>query len=118
MQRNENGEQKTKIQSQHEFKQIRYKAIILLMYASLDFEKHSVTLLKNNRDFKDRSELEDELKTEWTNMTLYATDQVILAMKDFLKNPDMDTYLATTYAMRKDLYNIKTKLKVSDLKLD
>ncbi|WP_460961269.1 hypothetical protein [Spirosoma litoris] len=110
--------QKTKEQTKHDFKQTRYKAIILLMYSLLDFEKHNKTLLLNNRNFKDKAELWEELKTEWTNMTLYASDDVVRAMKKFLQNPTLDTYNVTTLSMRKDLYNIKTKLTLEDLKLD
>lgn len=110
--------QKTKEQTKHDFKQTRYKAIILLMYSLLDFEKQNKMLQQNNRNFKDKTELWDELKAEWTNMTLYASDEVVRVMKKFLQAPTLDTYNVTTLAMRKDLYNIKTKLTLEDLKLD
>lgn len=110
--------QKTKEQAKHDFKQTRYKAIILLMYSFLDFEKYSKTLLLNNRNFKDKTELWEELKIEWSNMTLYASDGVIRSMKKFLQNPTLDTYNITTLAMRKDLYNIKTRLTLEDISLD
>ncbi|AQG79510.1 hypothetical protein [Spirosoma montaniterrae] len=110
--------QKTKEQTKHDFKQTRYKAIILLMYSLLDFEKQNKMLQQNNRHFTDKTELWEELKAEWTNMTLYASDNVVRAMKQFLREPTLDSYNVTTLAMRKDLYNIKTKLTLEDLRLD
>jgi hypothetical protein len=110
--------QKIKDQSKHDYKQVRYKALILLMYGYLDFEKRNEYLVKYNRNFQNKEALLEELTTEWTNMTLYSSDEVIKAMKKYIQSPNMDTYIVTTLAMRKDLYNIKTSLAVSDLKLD
>jgi hypothetical protein len=39
-------------------------------------------------------------------------------MKRFLQTPTEDAYIDTTLAMRKDLYNIKTRLKINDLKIN
>jgi len=88
------------------------------MYGYLDFEKRNKYLLKYNRDFKDKDDLLEELTTEWTNMTLYSSDEVIRAMKKFIQVPNSDTYIVVTLAMRKDLYNIKTNLTAIDLKLN
>src|SRR6266702_2574326 len=73
--------QRVKDQTKHDYKQVRYKALILLMYGYLDFEKHNKYLLKYNRDFENKDALLEELTTEWTNMTLYSSDDVIRAMK-------------------------------------
>lgn len=111
-------EQKNKQQSRHEFKQVRYKAIILLMYAYLDFDKRNKFLLSQNRNFRGRDELKEELLTEWTNMVLYASDSVILAMRSFIEQPIENNFIAVSLAMRKDLYNVKTSLTINDLKID
>ena len=112
------NERKNRSQSRHEFKQVRYKAIILLMYTYLDFDERNTLLLAHNRNFRTKKDLLEELFTEWTNMTLFASDNVIRTMKAFVKNPSEDSYLTVTLAMRKDLYNVKTSLTISDLKID
>jgi hypothetical protein len=101
----------------HEFKQVRYKAIILLMYSFFDFEKHKKELLKNGRDFKNTEELLDEIKAEWSNMTLFASDNVIRATKKFIQTPNSLNYNTVALEMRKDLYGLKTKLTSIDLEL-
>lgn len=111
-------ERKNRSQSRHEFKQVRYKAIILLMYTYLDFDERNKFLLAHNRNFRTKKDLLEELLTEWTNMTLFASDNVIRAMKAFVKNPSEDSYLTVTLAMRKNLYNVKTSLTISDLKIN
>lgn len=105
-------------QSQHSTKEGRYKALLFLMYAMLDFDNQKENLLKHGRNFNDIGSLKDELLAELTFATLYASDSVILNLKSFIKNPTEDSYLKATVEMRKDLYNLKTKLTVSDLKIN
>lgn len=106
-----------KDQAQHEFKSSRYKVIILLANAMLDFEKHKSDLLKHGRTFSDKSQLEDELKTERNNMILFASDQVIRSLNLFIADPTEDNYFILAINMRKDLYGLKTKLRPASLKL-
>lgn len=101
----------------HEFKEIRYKTLILLMYSMLDFEKEKRQLLKNGRDFKNKEELLDEIKAEWNNMILFASDDVLKSIKVFIKNPIEKEFHIAALAMRKDLYKLNTKLQESDLKI-
>ena len=110
------GIYKTKDQTKHEYKQVRYKAIIVLMYAALDFQKNKSSILEH-RSFNDKTDLLNELHAEWSCMTLYASDAVILAMKEFVQTPDTDNFIKTTLEMRRDLYNISTKLVPTNLKL-
>ena len=39
---------------EQEFKEIRYKCVVLLMYAALDFERHAPLLREHGRDMSDR----------------------------------------------------------------
>lgn len=110
-------ERKRKSETQHQFKETRYKAIILLTYALINYDKEKSRLLAHRPDMKSKEELFDEVYTEWINMTLYASDTVMLAMKRFLETLNQNTFNETILSMREDLYGIKTKLRVENLKL-
>jgi hypothetical protein len=51
-------------------------------------------------------------------MTLYASDKVILRMKEFLEIKAHTSYNELILAMRKDLYGIRTSLKCNNLILN
>ena len=101
----------------HEFKETRYKAIILLCYAYVNFEKEGTKIIIQRPDIDSRDRLYNELNTEWINMTLYASDKVLLSMKKFLESKEQTDFNKLILAMRKDLYGIKTDLKIEHLKL-
>jgi hypothetical protein len=105
-----------KSQAQHEFKNSRYKPIILLANALLDFDKHQPDLKKHGRDFTTRSQLIDELKVERNNTLLFASDQVIKALSVFLTAPSEVNYYKLAIAMRKDLYGLATTLSPTALR--
>ena len=104
-------------QTQHEFKSSRYKVIILLADAMLDFEKHKADLHKHGRHFSHIDQLADELKTERNNMILFASDNVIRSLNTFITTPTEGNYYDLAIAMRKDLYGLRTKLSAKSLKL-
>lgn len=106
---------KRKDQSRHEYKEIRYKAILILSHALVNYEKDKEKLLFKRPDIKSKEELKDEIKLEWFNMALYASDLVIIATKNFLENPDQEKLNEMIFAMRKSLYGIKTTLNPKDL---
>lgn len=102
-------------QKQNDFKEVRYKAIILLMYGLLDFEKSNFEFQKHGRNFHTIQDLIEEIKIERNNMILFASDKVIILIKDFINQPIEANYYKVAIAMRKDLYGLNTKLKDSDL---
>jgi hypothetical protein len=104
-------------QKQYDFKETRYKALIMLMLAMLDFEKNQPMLKEHGRNFGSINELSDEIRTERNNMILFASDEVITSLKNFLRNPNEQTFFDTAVHMRKDLYKLKTKLKIEDLNI-
>lgn len=108
---------KRKDDSKQQFKETRYKAIILLMHSLIKYEKEKIKLLKHRPDIETKEELINELYTEWINMSLFASDKVILKMKEFVKNPSNSNFNNTIIEMRKDLYSIKTKLKENDFNI-
>jgi hypothetical protein len=106
---------KRKSETKHDIKQTRYQAIILLCYSLIYFEKEKNKLSKFRPDINTKEELYNEIAAEWMNMTLYASDDVIISLKLFLQNPKQNTFNIFTLNMRKDLYGIRTKLKSDDL---
>lgn len=111
-------DKKRKDQSRHEFKEVRYKAVLILAHALIDYEKSKEKLLKHRPEIKSREDLIDEIKLEWINMSLYASDSVIIATKRFLEQTNQLTFNEMIFAMRKSLYNIKSSISPQVLKLN
>ncbi|RZJ91051.1 MAG: hypothetical protein EOO20_06320 [Chryseobacterium sp.] len=102
-------------QKQHEFKETRYKAVIMLMLALLDFEKNLPNLKQHGRNYSSPEQLLDEIKDERNNMLLYASDSVINAIKQFINEPNELTFYEAAIKMRQDLYGLGTKLRPKNL---
>lgn len=111
------SKRKQKAENKQQFKETRYKAITLLCYSLINYERESAILVINRPDITSKERLYNELNAEWTNMILFASDKVLLAMKKFLEKEDISAFNNLIIAMRKDLYGIKTKIKVQDLLL-
>lgn len=82
------------------------------MLSCLDFEKNKQMLHKHGRpEINKLEDLKDELKAEWNNMILFASDEVLTKMHKFLENPSQNIFRETAIAMRKDLWggNISSK---------
>lgn len=112
---------KKKSDSKQDLKETRYKAGLLLCYAFVYWEKERTNIVINRPDLTSKTELLNELTVEWVNMSLYASDNVILSMKGLLENQTVDAYNSLIIEMRRDLYSVKTKLSsstflLSDLK--
>ncbi|MDX2280491.1 MAG: hypothetical protein NW218_12960 [Saprospiraceae bacterium] len=110
-----NEKAKKENEKRQEFKEVRYKAVILLMLSALNFDKSKPMLhLYGRTSINTIEDLVDELDVEWKNMILYANDKVVKAMGAFLQVPSMENFWSTSIEMRKDLYGIKTHLEKSD----
>lgn len=109
--------QRQKNEAKNNFKEIRYKSIVLLCYALANFEKEKTSLIINRPDLTSKKTLENELHAEFINMSLFASDKVILAMKLFLENQNNNSLNNLALSMRKDLYGIRTKLKNVSLEI-
>jgi hypothetical protein len=100
------------------YREKRYLAIIMLMWARLD-EKSGLKLLRQHRpDLPDTAALMNELKTELYNAMLYAKDDVVQCLKVFIELPDHQSFFNVALAMRRDLYGKRTKLVFGDIKVD
>ncbi len=111
------ADKKRKSETKHQFKETRYKAIILLCYTYANFEREGTTIIVQRPDIDSKERLFNELNAEWINMTLYASDKVLLSMKNFLESGKESEFNELIISMRKDLYGIKTKISMKNLKL-
>lgn len=67
--------------------------------------------MKSERDTK------EWLKAEYHEMILYASREVIIAVKDFVNAPSEQRFLDTLLAMRRDLWVKKRDLRADTLEL-
>ncbi|MDD5108351.1 MAG: hypothetical protein PHC29_02410 [Candidatus Omnitrophica bacterium] len=97
-------------EQEHELKSKRYLSIIIQMLTILDPEnglRHASEFrpdLKNIQDFK------NEVEAELLNSILFASDDVIKKMANFISNPDYSSYIKVVSAMRKDLWGKRTSI--------
>ena len=108
---------KKKSDAKQELKEKRYKAILLLCYAFVNYGREQTKLVINRPNITSKEELLNELTAEWVNMSLYASDDVISKMKKLLEIQTENEYNALIIQMRRDLYSVKTKLTPETFKL-
>lgn len=90
-------------QSQRKDLEARYRIVILLMYATFDYEGNKTSLRINRPDLQNKQSVLDELKAEWYNMMLFASTDTLESLRGFIQNPDKGNLRKTASAMRKDL---------------
>ncbi|MFH0769506.1 MAG: hypothetical protein V1932_08110 [Chloroflexota bacterium] len=100
----------------HQLKRQRYGAILIQMLTILDPERGLSKAQKFRPDLKDVEDFKEEVKTEMLNSVLFASDEVISAMAEFVKSPSYPSYVKTASAMRKDLWGKDTKIGEDILK--
>lgn len=101
-------------QQEHELKRKRYLCTLILLLAKLD-PKTQPHLFEVRPDLKGSTDLDKELRLELFNSVLFASDDVITAMAQFVATPSYPAYIQTAVAMRKDLWNKKTAIDESAL---
>ncbi|MDD5327043.1 MAG: hypothetical protein PHY02_04410 [Phycisphaerae bacterium] len=102
----------SKLLQKQEFKETRYKCVIILMLSVLDFEKNRQMLHLHGREYiKNKEDLIYELKLEWNNMILYASEEVLQKTYDFIQNPSQGCFYKVALAMRRDLWGGKISLE-------
>jgi hypothetical protein len=100
-------------QSQRQELEKRYRVIILLMYAAFDFEGNKKILRIHRPDLEGLQAVLDELKAEWFNMLLFASQQTLETLKSFIQTPDKASLQRAALAMRHDLGRGQVTLDVS-----
>jgi hypothetical protein len=58
----------------------------------------------------------ENIKENYFEILLYASDDVILSIKDFIKDPSKKNWLQTIISMRKDLWS-DAKLRLKDIEI-
>jgi hypothetical protein len=105
-------------QQKEEYKAARYKCTLVLMFGYLE---GPTSLPKLNahvpRPFRSHEEVLEEVKTEWLNMILFASDDVMKELQEFVLAPSDETYFKTALAMRRDLWGGRMKFSHSDVRL-
>jgi len=95
--------------NEQEYKKMRYKAMVLHMKVML--KPDDLKYIQQQRpDLKNMEDVKNEVETELYNCLLFASDDVIKSLKEFILKPNKATYAKTIFAMRKDCWNKKTNL--------
>ncbi len=97
--------QQHKFSKVFEYKETRYKAIMILMWVSMNPSEYELSKLAKHRpDIKSLEELDKELNLEYHNTMLFASDEVLESFHVFLQQKDIVSWETTVRAMKKDLY--------------
>ncbi|HYR21492.1 MAG TPA: hypothetical protein VEP30_01030 [Chthoniobacterales bacterium] len=99
-----------------EQKERRYRSCILYMDAF--FEPKNIKYLASRQpDIDEAKDVIEYLKMEFYEMTLYASKDVIFAVKSFIENPGRENFLKTILVMRRDLGSKRVDLVLTDIEL-
>ncbi len=101
----------------HEMKCQRYGAILIQMLTILDPAHGLLKAQKFRPDLKNVEDFKEEVKIEVLNGVLFASDEVIKAMVEFIRNPNYTSYIKTVVSMRKDLWGKRTKIDENTLEI-
>ncbi|MPT34928.1 MAG: hypothetical protein E2604_07525 [Flavobacterium sp.] len=102
---------KAKEDAKQVLKETRYKAILLICYALVYYDREETTLVINRPDVNSKERLENELNAEFINMSLFGSDKVLTEMKKFILQKDSKAINDLAIAMRNDLFGIRTSLR-------
>jgi hypothetical protein len=97
-----------------EEKERRYKSAILHMAAYLE---NDYAYMVSRPDIKTSEQLRAHLRAEYHQMTFYASYEVVLTSRVFLREPTQETFTKVLLAMRKDLWVKRQDLSVDDVQL-
>lgn len=83
------------------------------------FEPGNIKYLSSRQpDINSAKDIIEYLKAEYHEMMLYASPEVVLSVKSFIETPSYKNFLKTILAMRKDLWQKKSDLKIDQIKLE
>jgi hypothetical protein len=105
----------TDLAKKQEYKETRYKCIILLMHGCLDFERSRGELQKYGYSIDTVDDLTALLRAEHINSFLYASDDFIRSLSEFIQTPTETSLVKAALNIRKDLWGVKTMLSLSDI---
>ena len=97
-----------------ENKEKRYKSALL--YMDVYFAPENIKYLSNRLpDIHGQKDVLEYLKAEFREMALYASREVILAIKVFIEKPSRENFGKAVLVMRKDLWVKKVDLEIEDI---
>lgn len=97
-------------EQEHDLKRRRYMCILILLLSKLEPKTSLPHLALHRPDLQGLDDLDAEIRLELFNAMLFANDEVIAGMADFIANADYPAYIRTVTAMRRDLWNKKTAI--------
>lgn len=101
----------------HELKRRRYGAIIVYMHTLLTPGESLAKVNEIRPNLSNEEDIHAELHIETINSILFARDEVIKALAEFYKEPNLKTCINTAAEMRRDLWNAKTKIDEKTLEV-
>lgn len=88
-----------------DYKEVRYKAIMILIWVAMNPNKYEFSMLHKHRpDLKNAKDLDNELNMEYHNAMLFASDEALEAFKTFTDNKSEENWKLVTRTMKKVLY--------------
>jgi len=93
--------------NRQDYKEQRYKCIIILLHAQLNFERNVHHLNKYGYEIVSPEDLKDLLEVELVNSYLLASQGFISSFQAFIDSPSNETRLVVAKEMRKDLWKLK-----------
>jgi hypothetical protein len=104
----------------NELNENKFRVILIFMSMLLRPEnrKHFTTddtYIQNLDEKEVKRHCSMKIEEYYYHSMLYASDEVILSIKAFLKKPNRENYVKTAKAMRMNLWNQKSKLSFSDM---
>jgi hypothetical protein len=92
---------------EHDLKEKRYKTINILMLTLLD-SRGLMQIEEYRPDLKTVDDVLKEIRTEMLNSFLFANDDVIRSLTEFIAEPSHSRYVKAAVSMRKDLWGTNT----------
>lgn len=90
-----------------DYKETRYKCIIVLIHSRLNPERGLFKLNEQGRKMTSVKDIDDELEAELSSSYLYASDGFIAAFRAFRESPTPDNHLQVAREIRKDLWGLR-----------
>jgi len=97
----------------------RFRSALIYMQVLLhpDQIDHLPVEVLKAYNLKTKDDIQDTLFAEYSRMVLFASDEVLQAVKSFMANPSDASYWKTLTEMRKNLWGKKTHLTYDELRL-
>lgn len=96
----------------------KYRSLLIFMACALDISKRKYFSLNEQTPNKTSQDYLKQIREYYYHGLLYSSDEVILSLKQFINKPTKQNYIKTALAMRKELWNKRTKLANKDIVLD